>query len=347
MKSCYINGIGSVSIQSPTFDVFQEQPETISTINHAQQPSYKELIAPAMSRRMAKGIKMSIYATNQALEEAKISNLDAILVGTSMGCIEDSEKFLKAVIENEEEYLTPTAFIQSTHNTVSGQIALQWKAHSYNFTYVNGGNSFESALFDGLMRLRFHEAQNILIGGVDEVSPYMHSIFQKVETVKKEGDVIDFHQPSTTGIPFSEGATFFVLSTEKTATTYAEVKEVVIQNALSTTVEEWISCFLKRNGLEQVDAVVFGVNADSNQQPFYQQCIAYFETTAQLYYQHITGSYDTVSAYGLKLAAEIIQKQEIPNVLKYNSIETNTINTVLLIHQSLGTDFSLTLLQKC
>lgn len=347
MKSCYINAIGSVSIQSPTFDVFQEQPETISTINYAQQPSYKELIAPAMSRRMAKGIKMSIYATNQALEEAKVSHLDAILVGTSMGCIEDSVKFLQAVIENEEEFLTPTAFIQSTHNTVSGQIALQWKSHSYNFTYVNGGNSFESSLFDGLMRLRFHDAQNILIGGVDEVSNYMHSIFQKVETVKKEGDTIDFHQPTTPGIPLSEGATFFVLSTEKKATSFAEVKDVVIQNALSTTVGEWIASFLQRNKLQQVDAVVFGVNADSNQQPFYQQCSAYFETTAQLYYQHITGSYDTVSAYGLKLAAEIIQKQEIPNVLKYNSIETNTINTVLLIHQSLGTDFSLTLLQKC
>src|SRR5690554_6229467 len=146
MKNCYINGIGSVSIQTPEYSVFDAAPEKVQHLNHAQQPSYKELIAPAMSRRMARGIKMSIYAANQAMNEAENPDLDAIIAGTSLGCIEDSEKFLNTIIENDEEFLTPTAFIQSTHNTVAAQIALQLQCKSFNFTYVNGGNSFESAL---------------------------------------------------------------------------------------------------------------------------------------------------------------------------------------------------------
>src|SRR5690606_16282121 len=232
-------------------------------------------------RRMAKGIKMSIYATNQALNEANVDELDAILIGTSLGCIEDSEKFLQAVIENEEEYLTPTAFIQSTHNTVSGQIALQCKAHAYNFTFVNGGSSFESAVFDGLLLLRFHDAKHILIGGVDEIANYTYSMFERIARVKKIDDAIDFHQPTTAGVPYAEGATFFVLSTDKTPSTYAQVIDVSMQNAFHT-IDEWIGTFLKKHRLNTVDAVVFGMNADVNQQGFYASCSKYFENTPQL-----------------------------------------------------------------
>lgn len=347
MKSCYINGIGSVSIQEPLFDVFQSNPEPIAYINRSKQPSYKELIAPAMSRRMAKGIKMSIYATDVAMKEAQVTHLDAIVVGTSLGCIEDSEKFLQAVIENEEEYLTPTAFIQSTHNTVAGQIALQYQFKAYNFTFVNGGSSFESALFDACLQMRFNNASTLLLGGVDEIAPYTYSMFEFVDRVKKEGDEINFMSPISVGVPYGEGATFFVLSTEKSPTTYAEVIDVCIQNQLASTPAEFIESFLKRNRLEQPSAVMFGVNADQNQQEFYTECSTYFKDVPQFYYQHISGSYDTASAFGLKISAEIIKKQEIPNVVQYNGLSVATIQSILVINQSLGTDFSLTLLASC
>lgn len=117
-----------------------------------------------------------------------------------------------------------------------------------------------------------------------------------------------------------------------------------MQNAFHT-IDEWIGTFLKKHRLNTVDAVVFGINADVNQQGFYKSCSKYFENTPQLYYQHISGSYDTASAFGLKLAAQVIKNQEIPDVIKYNSVESHQLHTILLIHQSLGTDFSLTLLQ--
>jgi hypothetical protein len=63
-----------------------------------------------MIRRMSKTVKMSSVASQYALKEAGIENPDAIITGTGMGCSQDSEKFLKNVMDNHEEFLTPTFY---------------------------------------------------------------------------------------------------------------------------------------------------------------------------------------------------------------------------------------------
>lgn len=351
MKNCYINGIGSVSIQTPEYSVFDAAPEKVQHLNYAQQPSYKELIVPAMIRRMAKGIKMSIYATNQAMKEAENPDLDAIIAGTSLGCIEDSEKFLNTIIENDEEFLTPTAFIQSTHNTVAAQIALQLQCKAYNFTYVNGGNSFESALFDGLLQLKFNNAKNILAGGVDEIAPYTYSMFEMIGRVKSENTSIDFRNPVTAGVPYAEGANFFVLSSEKTSKSYAKIDDVLLINELQEEgYSTFVTDFLFKNNLktEEIDVVFFGVNADENQQSFYDELAQQlFGQTSIAYYQHLSGSYDTASAYGLKVAAEVLKKQSYPEQIQWNELKPTRLQRILLVHQSLQADYSLVLLSKC
>lgn len=349
MKNCYINGIGAVNIQPTDFNLFTTEINPLTNQNKAQQPSYKELIAPAMSRRMAKGVKMGIYAANEALKESKLQNIDAIIVGTGLGCIEDSEKFLDAIIENDEQFLTPTSFIQSTHNTVAAQIALHLQCKAYNFTYVNGGNSFENALFDAFLQLKHLEKSEILIGGVDEIAPYTFSMFEMIERVKKVGEELDFKNPTTAGVALAEGATFFGLSTQKTNETYAEVLDMMLFNAFNNDEETTINAFLAKHNVEisAIDIVQFGINADLNQQEFYQKMATIFKDTPQTYYQHISGSYDTASAFGLKVAAEIIKKQVLPKTIQYNNIEPNKIEKVLLINQFNNTDFSFVLLQSC
>jgi len=67
--------MGCVSIQKTYEGNFLETIEIDDSQNvrFAQQPSYKEMIPPAMIRRMAKGVKMGIYASNKAMEEAKMT----------------------------------------------------------------------------------------------------------------------------------------------------------------------------------------------------------------------------------------------------------------------------------
>ena len=345
----YLNSAGNVLIQTTDFDVFHGEPKTIENVNYAQQPSYKELIAPAMSRRMAKGIKMSIYAANEALQKSENQELDAIIVGTALGCIEDSEKFLGSIVENQEEYLTPTSFIQSTHNTVAAQIALHWQCKAYNFTYVNGSNSFESALFDAFMQIKFQDKNQILVGGVDEIAPYTLELYSLIGKVKKAEDSIDFKNPKTNGMTYSEGATFFLVSNEKKSESLAEIADVQIWNQFPISMEASVETFLNRNQLtkDEIDVVFLGVNADQSQQAFYEEIQSVFSNSSFGYYQHISGSYETASAFGLKMAAEVLQKQTFPKILQYTESKHKKLENTLLVHHSNGTDIGFILLKKC
>ena len=148
MKKVFVNGCGVISAQK-TFDN-KEFLKEITTYNAkvlpVVNPVYKDYISGGAARRMALGVKMGVVASNIAMQEAQLKNVDAIITGTGMGCLLDSEKFLSKLIDNNEQFLTPTSFIQSTHNTVGGQIALGIQCKGYNFTYVHSSVSFESSL---------------------------------------------------------------------------------------------------------------------------------------------------------------------------------------------------------
>ena len=105
-------------------------------------------------RRMSRMIKSAVTTAVEcmgAVEE--IDSLDAIITATGWGCLADSERFLRNIIVDKEQLLNPTPFIQSTFNTVGGQIALLRHNHCYNVTYVNRSHSFEDALLDAMMRI--------------------------------------------------------------------------------------------------------------------------------------------------------------------------------------------------
>ncbi|MBP9793065.1 MAG: beta-ketoacyl synthase chain length factor [Flavobacterium sp.] len=352
MKGCYINGLGCISAQK-TFDANYLNEVLVNdteNVLYAQQPSYKEIIPPAMIRRMAKGVKMGIYASTEALQEAGITMPDAIITGTGMGCTEDSEKFLKAILDNKEEFLTPTSFIQSTHNTVAGQIALGLQCKSYNFTYVNGAVSVETALLDAKMQLENDEAASVLVGGIDETAQHTIDLYKLINTIKKEEEkpysVLD---STSKGIVFSEGATFFALENDRKETTYGKIEDLVLRNVLKETeVENFVSDFLKANqlGIEDIDAVVFGNNGDITFDSYYSIATSIFKQTPQLYYKHLCGEFNTASGFGLWLASNVLKNQEIPEIVQMNKMTQKSYKKVLLYNQYQGKDHSLILLSK-
>ena len=353
MQKCYINGMGCVSSQETYDTSFLESVEINTTENivYAKQPSYKELIPPAAARRMAKGVKMGLAASTKALKEANVEVPDAIITGTGMGCIEDSEKFLKALIDNNEEYLTPTNFIQSTHNTVGAQIALGLGCKGYNFTYVNGSISFESALLDAKLQLENEEENTILVGAADETSSHTMELFKLVNIIKKESDQpYSVLNSNSSGVVYSEGATFVTLENVKKESSYAVLEALQIQNDLNVNeVENFISSFLEKNNLkiQDIDIVVLGNNGDINFDTYYTAVGSLFDQIPQVYYKHLSGEFNTASAFGFWVAASILKNQAIPQVVKMNSIEKANFSKVLLYNQFQGKDHSLVLLSKC
>lgn len=351
MEKCYINGIGCVSAQNTFGGGFLDEVEinTADNVLSVINPDYKAFISPGAIRRMAKGVKMGVAASQFALEDAGVQMPDAIITGTGMGCIQDSEKFLKSIIDNKEQYLTPTSFIQSTHNTVGGQIALNMQCKGYNFTYVNGAVSLESALLDAKMQIETGEASTILAGGVDETSEHTISLYELMHLIKNKNEApFDVLTPKSKGVVLSEGAGFFVLENKKTQNSYAVFEDIQIQNQLSEKeLSGFISGFLNRNKLtvEEIDAIALGNNGDVEFDHYYQKATELFAETPQLYYKHLSGEFYTASTFGFWAALNVLKKQNIPQVLQMNRLTKLQYKTVLLYNQYRGKDHSLTLLK--
>ena len=213
MTKAYINGTGCISPQNSI-----DSEWFFDTIHPAKgdyfdaiEPSYKEFIAPNLLRRMGRAIKMGVAAGNIAIQQADAKKVDAIITGTGLGCFEDSERFLLALLNNEEQFLTPTSFIQSTHNTVGSQIALLMKCHDYNFTYVHRGFSFESAIQDALML--FEEGkETILVGGIEEHTPNFVILNRRARKFQEVSSTTPIWESTTPGVQMSEGTACFILN---------------------------------------------------------------------------------------------------------------------------------------
>lgn len=348
MKKSYINGLSCISMQ-PTFsDDFPSQvvENTIDNIRYAVEPSYKEYISPSVIRRMAKGVKMGTAVAYKALHDAQEVNPSAILVGTGMGCIKDSEKFLASIIDNAEQHLTPTSFIQSTHNTLAGQIALNMQCKGMNFTYVNGAVSFESALLEAKMQIEQDLQQNILVGAVDEIGDYMYLWYELVGIIKDKKESPYSIYSDTKGVVFSEGATFFIISGEKSAKTYACLTDITFQNRLkSNEIENFVKQFLQRNNLSisDIDIGISGRNGDC-QDAIYYDCYENMFPEKIITYKQYSGEYYTASAFGMWVACHILKNQCIPTIFRQELCVDMPYKHILLYNQFQGKDHSLTLL---
>jgi 3-oxoacyl-[acyl-carrier-protein] synthase II len=136
----------------------------------AQEPDYAGMISPMQLRRMSKAVRMGIGAAKACLADAGVEAPDGIATGTGLGCLQDTEVFLKKLVQQEEQMLTPTSFIQSTHNTVAGQIALLSHCHGFNTTVSQHGHSFEGAFVAAAMHMASNPGQKLLCGGIDELT---------------------------------------------------------------------------------------------------------------------------------------------------------------------------------
>ena len=339
MKACYIHSAVSISAQK-SFEVKSlDLVELSGEKAEAIAPNFKDYIAPMALRRMATGVKMGVTAASRALQNAGIQRPDAILTGTGMGCIEDTEKFLNSIIAHDEEFLTPTSFIQSTHNTVGAQIALGLQCKGYNNTYVHGALSFESALLDGLLTIRQGEANSILVGGIDELGTEFVDYVRMMEDQNENG----------IQVPMGEGASFFVLSPEKKINGIELLDIKTFSKLSQNSLKDALSNFLVKNKIhaESVDIVLLGTNGDGFDTFYTEVSQALPSHTKVLSYKQFSGEFYTASAFGLFLGCEILSSQQIPKAFLKNKESNESLKTILLYNQFKGRDHSFILLRTC
>ena len=161
-------------------------PSSIKELSRVEITSEDELseirdfVKPLEARRMGKLMKSSLLSSLKALRQAGIDCPDAIITGTSLGCWENTEALLTQIEQEGEVMLSPTNFMQSTHNTIGSNIAIRTHCHGYNVTYTQGDDSLEWALRDARRQLASGRCKTVLVGCHDETTPLYRSLMDRL-----------------------------------------------------------------------------------------------------------------------------------------------------------------------
>jgi len=277
---------------------------------------------------MSKILKRTICTSITALKDAGLECPDAIITGTGMGCMENSEKFLSDMNKFGENCLKPTLFMQSTHNTISSLIAIILKCHGYNNTYSQGAISFESALLDAWLQIKSGQIDSALVGSHDEVTPLMSKILAS-------------NHPEYSVITEASVAT--VLTSSKDANSRVEVADVFIGNNL-------LPQEAADNILSSTDSVIMlGTNENiKNDRPYRQMLEGLDYNPTILQYKKIFGDNFSSSAIGFYVAATLLSENYIPEFLiesKGNNFEQD-IHSITIINNSSDSTWSIIRLKR-
>lgn len=331
----YIRSAACISPQNTfnTEDFLDEIVEYSGTRLPVIEPDYKNYIDPKLARRMSNIIKRGVTAAKKCLEGTRIEVPDAIIAGTAFGCMEDTITFLTRMVEMNEEMLPPTAFIQSTHNTVAAQIALMLQCHGYNNTFVHKGISFESALFDALMMLEEKEAHNIIVGGTEEMVDASFKVLSRLGLYRRQPvSNLDLLNTEAKGSMGGEGSVFFLLTDTPSTDNLAELSAVKISYQPENTGQNIIDFLAERSlTTADIDLVITGRNGDiKNDAVYHQLNSGLFKNNIIANYKHLCGEYPVSSSFALWLAANILKKQAVPAVLAKGDAKVSSLKKILI-----------------
>ncbi|MDR3268217.1 MAG: beta-ketoacyl synthase chain length factor [Tannerella sp.] len=345
----YIQSATQISAQQPLCDAWFESPvyhdgKRIATLD----PHFADYLSPLLSRRMCPLLKRAIVTARLTLKKAGVEMPDAIISGTGLGCIDNTEQFLHAILENGEQFLQPTYFMQSTHNIISALIAIDLKCHGYNNTYVHRAVSFEHALMDALLQFRQHRIRTALVGGYDELTDDYYIFLGRL-------GLWDFTYRAATSpkrICFAgETAVSMLLGTEPNEQTLCEINGVEVMHRPSDEqMRQTLDALLNEAGctLSDVDAVMVGINNNARNDTVYETTLSrLFANLPVIQYKHLFGQSFTASALGLYAAATCLRKQCVPAHLLAGSEEPLRAVKRILLYNHYHASHTFTLLSQC
>jgi len=314
------------------------------------EPDYGQFLDVKQLRRMSRIIKMGVAAGTMALREAGVATPDGIITGTSFGCLEDTGAFLTKLIENNENALNPTPFIQSTHNTIGSQIALLLQCQGYNQTYTQRAFSFEHALLDAILELKENAGQHILIGGVDEITSYSHSLQKRFGIFRDSSSSLNLLKSDGDGTVNGEGAVYLALSGEKGEHDTVSLESVLtIYNSPGNHLNDKVTDFIKESSMHtnDIDLVLLGKSGEKQGDADLERIAADLFPTASLgAFKHLCGEYPTASAFALWLGARIIQEGKTPGIV-LNNETGRPVKNLLIVNSYFEKYHSLILLRAC
>lgn len=301
----------------------------------AVEPDYTGEIPPMQLRRMGKAVRIGLTAAKICLKQSGVEKPDAISVGSAMGCLEDTDNFLQKMVAQDEQMLTPTSFIQSTHNTVAGSIALFTGCNGHNLTYVQRGHSFEHALINAQLYLEDYPGEKIMVGGIDELTDTSHAVLQSAK-IYSPNAVVPAHivNGTTQGSFAGEGAAFFMASDSPLPGANLHIRDisVFITKDIVTALRK-ADEFLAHNNIQvgEIDLVMLGISGDERTSLFYKRLQqATFKNNSQAAFKHLCGEYGTASAFALGLLMRAATEGQLPGSTVINHAPAQLKNILII-----------------
>ncbi len=309
----YISAASSISFQNSFRNKgFSDQLLEMGDEQTIIYPDYSPFIPAMDRRRMSEGTKMSVACAIDCLSQINLQQPDAVIVGTALGSSNHTKKFLDKIASAEGGLISPTSFIQSTHNTFAGQISLLLKNHGYNTTHTQNSLSFEQALIDSTLCIG-EGAKNVLVGGVDENEPILYHLPVRL----KKSD-----------IKVGYGASFFVLSLDKKDDFSAKLLAVESYSGVKN-VNVFADQVLQQNEIksDEIDLVLYS----SCEQNIEVELSSFFPKSSLIDFQKYCGVYLSNSSFALHLAFDFLQQEKgVKTVLVYNNLISENLGLLLL-----------------
>ena len=305
----------------------QQQAADLPAIHNrfsAIEPDYTTYVDAKMIRRMSRIVKMGVASALRCLQDGGSPEPAAIITGTAYGCLEDTGIFLRRMIANKEEMLSPTAFIQSTHNTVGAQVALLLKCHSYNNTVVHRAFSLEHSLTEAGMLLA-EGTSPVLVGAIDEITADSLKLLERFDLFRDK-------------TPAGEGAAFFLLQPKPSGNDLARIEQVFTRKNMPADVFnmlEWIDDSLARAGIASRD---IGMIVDGSNLVRPVESAGLLEMARHIAFKSFCGEFPTASGFGLWLGARLCQ---------LDSSQAGSGKKVLLVNRSVDGHASIIILSPC
>jgi 3-oxoacyl-(acyl-carrier-protein) synthase len=299
-------------------------------------PNFREYLNPLESRRMGKILKRALVTSIQALHDAGVIEPEAIITGTGLGCIENTELFLDQLCREGEQLLKPTHFMQSTHNTIGSLIGIHTKSHGYNITYSHKSVSFDSALLDAYIQTSLGDINNALVCGNDEMTPSYFSILQRTGYVGLSGEAV-----------CGEAAVAMMVDAEQENAMCELAGILMMYNPSDESFTQTVNGMLSDAGIDRPDALMIGINGAHENDAVYHHWMSLLPLCPVLHYKHIFGECYTASGLGVYASACCLKKGMAPLMMRCDGgKEDLKTDSILFINHSDGHNISLILLKK-
>ena len=308
----------------------------------------KEEIAAGRRRRLERIQLMTLVAAKRSCRSLSPESLGGdrtcVAMGTGLGASVATAAFVEPVVADENAAPSPQKFTNAVHNALASQVAMELAARGLNSTVTHREISFEAALWHGSQEIATGNADCALVGGADELTPYLLSAGARwgwwdehTPPLRPLSANLTRRQRAMPG----EGAVVFCLARKGgDLPALAEVscisfgRYAVDDRAKIDADREalWIEGELASQGvsLSKIDMVLSGANGLPSLDDMYVAVMAALERRAGRRirhgcYKHLCGEYHSASAFGMAMAVGLVSQSVAPEALLSSGGDCRTV----------------------